>query len=289
MPRAWEAKIFSVWFLLELRGQIQKSHSTQFYQVCACMYCEVCGEPTPCIECDNGNVSLNEIASLPTTATHHTSGPSQSTLDEMRQRVMMLQSAINPNSDDFSWLERILESMQGQDQQQLSPEIRSLIISMFSASPNHPPINQDPTLTLNDAQLLQFINSTADMDTTPSSSNHATSKEILNRIPRIIIDHRSSILLDCQVNSEPAIAAEFGPHPTSLAAPIALPPTEVVLASPIHGHKSPLTPLHNLSELKNKIAYFDRGGGVNFATKALQAQHAGATGVIIGNNNLIWP
>ena len=202
---------------------------------------------------------------------------------------MMLQSAINPNSDDFSWLERILESMQGQDQQQLSPEIRSLIISMFSASPNHPPINQDPTLTLNDAQLLQFINSTADMDTTPSSSNHATSKEILNRIPRIIIDHRSSILLDCQVNSEPAIAAEFGPHPTSLAAPIALPPTEVVLASPIHGHKSPLTPLHNLSELKNKIAYFDRGGGVNFAAKALQAQHAGATGVIIGNNNLIWP
>ena len=130
-----------------------------------------------------------------------------------------------------------------------------------------------------------------------SSSSRPVSKACLERIPKIVVDERSSVLhasslqvffteeleglstmtLDC-------IVGEFGPLP-----PYTLTGLPLVPADPIIGNKDFTTPLQNSDSLKGSIALFKRGGKINFVVKALAAERAGARGVVVVQDQGVWP
>ena len=146
-----------------------------------------------------------------------------------------------------------------------------------------------------------------------SGKDRPTSKECIERIPRIAVGPHSSILHECCITVQPpvmcgpfggcggsagnpikrkvhtydsAVVAEFGPAP---------PYTQkgrLVLCHPATG-KGGLEPTTFASLSANSnyptIAYMERGDGVTFVRKALMAQEAGASAVIIGNNCGVWP
>ena len=146
-----------------------------------------------------------------------------------------------------------------------------------------------------------------------SSKDRPTSKECIERIPRIAVGPNSSILHECCVTVQPpvmcgpfggcggsagnpikrkvhtydsAVVAEFGPAP---------PYTQkgrLVLCHPATGKGGlEATTMASLSSNSNypTIAYMERGDGVTFVRKALMAQEAGASAVVIGNNCGVWP
>lgn len=77
--------------------------------------------------------------------------------------------------------------------------------------------------------------------------------------------------------TQPPAGAQFGPLAFDLTA-------DVVVAAPADG----CTPLTNASSLTNKIALIDRGN-CEFSVKVLNAQQAGAAGVVIVNNGASAP
>jgi hypothetical protein len=125
-----------------------------------------------------------------------------------------------------------------------------------------------------------------------NSSSRPTSKECLERIPRITIDYRSSILHEATVSvsmtlndsntdnqSWDAMIGELGAMP-----PYQLECTKglvVAVANPIHGG--------GVGDYKGCVVYVDRGGGLTFRQKAEWAQKCGASALLIGNNVSVWP
>ncbi len=147
-----------------------------------------------------------------------------------------------------------------------------------------------------------------------ASKNHPTSKECLDKIPRIMIDPQSAILheasidvqvldLDCNhqniasqaMEAETkykldATIAEFLPHPPFEISGV------LELCRPIHGTLPLTTTTTSWTDTRihyqsapNKIVYMERGGGVTFVQKSQNAKRLGAQAVICGNNVPIWP
>ena len=140
-----------------------------------------------------------------------------------------------------------------------------------------------------------------------------TSRECIERIPRIAVGTNSSILHECCITVQPpvkcgpfggcggsagnaikrklhtydsAVVAEFGPAPPYSHT------GRLVLCHPSTGRGGlEPTTISSLSANSNypTIAYMERGEGVTFVRKALMAQAAGASAVIVGNNCGVWP
>ena len=139
------------------------------------------------------------------------------------------------------------------------------------------------------------------------SSGRATSKACLSALPRIVVDSRSAVLHSAVVSvvagggggggassssasasssaSSPllfeAVVAEFGREPK-----YDVPPAELVLAVPKCGSGAD-APKDGLYD--GKIVVFERGGGITFAMKAVEAERRGAVGVIVLQNVAVWP
>lgn len=127
----------------------------------------------------------------------------------------------------------------------------------------------------------------------PQNAGHRgrpTSKVTLSQIPRVVLHDKSSLFRQASftyANTQCAtIPAEFGPGEA-----IQLEKASIIIASP-------LTALKGLSKeckdliltATNPIVYLERGDGVTFVNKAIQAQNAGASAVVIGNNQSApWP
>lgn len=143
-----------------------------------------------------------------------------------------------------------------------------------------------------------------------NSRARPTSKEVLDSIPRIVLDHQSSLLYHAVLQVHPAsqntggedtkdtkciefqaVLGEFGPK-----SPQRLTQTALVVAHPKTGKGNRLSPetLAQVTAFKQErhrvILYMERGDGVTFAQKALLAQEAGACALVIGNNTQAsWP
>jgi hypothetical protein len=142
------------------------------------------------------------------------------------------------------------------------------------------------------------------------TKNYPTSKECLQKIPRITIDPHSAILYEATVEVEvetgendedassgcrmkknytfDATIGEFEPHP----------PFDISgyleLSRPVHGSLSLtcsniITDDAGVGEISKKILYMERGGNMTFVQKAQNAKSIGAKAVICGNNVPIWP
>ena len=146
-----------------------------------------------------------------------------------------------------------------------------------------------------------------------SGKDRPTSRECIERIPRIAVGANSSILHECCITVQPpvkcgpfggcggsagnaikrkvhaydsAVVAEFGPAPPYNHT------GRLVLCHPTTGRGGlEPTTISSLSANSNypTIAYMERGEGVTFVRKALMAQAAGASAVIVGNNCGVWP
>lgn len=126
------------------------------------------------------------------------------------------------------------------------------------------------------------------------SRGRPTSKAALAKIPRIVVDDKCSLFrqssleitngttsIQCQ-----AIIGEFGP-----LSGIKLSKHCVVVASPRTG-KGGLSEetKSKICEGQETIVYMERGDGLTFVSKAILAQEAGASAVMIGNNiSSPWP
>jgi len=149
--------------------------------------------------------------------------------------------------------------------------------------------------------------------TAAAGRDRPTSKECIERIPRIAVGPNSSVLHECSVTVQPpvtcgpfggcgggagnpikrkvhaydsAVVAEFGPAPPYTRT------GRLVLCHPATG-RGGLEPTTVASLAANAnyptIAYMERGDGVTFVRKALMAQAAGASAVMVGNNCGVWP
>ena len=146
-----------------------------------------------------------------------------------------------------------------------------------------------------------------------SGKDRPTSKECIERIPRIAVGANSSILHECCITVQPpvkcgpfggcggsagnaikrkvhsydsAVVAEFGPAPPYNHT------GRLVLCHPTTGRGGlEPTTISSLAANSNypTIAYMERGDGVTFVRKALMAQAAGASAVVVGNNCGVWP
>jgi hypothetical protein len=104
-----------------------------------------------------------------------------------------------------------------------------------------------------------------------AAPTRATSAACLARIPRVTVSPRSPILFECVLSlagqtALDCIVAEFGPPP-----PYDLP-------------ELPLSPAE-----PGTLHVVRRGGGETFARKALRAQEAGARGVVVVQDQPVWP
>jgi hypothetical protein len=152
----------------------------------------------------------------------------------------------------------------------------------------------------------------------PQSHSHSrpTSKEVLDKLPRITLEESSSLFHQATVNllsssttnndesithqqqqqqqqqqqlfQFQAIRGEFGPSKA-----MALENRAIIVASPRTGKGGTLdkeTLEQIAGSTPSAIVYMERGDGITFVQKALMAQAAGASGVIIGNNMVSpWP
>uniref|UniRef100_A0A7S4SBJ1 RING-type domain-containing protein n=1 Tax=Ditylum brightwellii TaxID=49249 RepID=A0A7S4SBJ1_9STRA len=136
---------------------------------------------------------------------------------------------------------------------------------------------------------------------THNNKSRPTSKECIQRLPRLTIKPNSAVLHDVMIQivlppsinkedrtmkrpapiSYNAMVAEFGPVP-----PYSI-KSSIALANPITGAASSTS--HDTTA-KHSVLYMERGGGLTFAAKALNAQqHYNAKALIIGNNVSVWP
>ncbi|GMH54224.1 hypothetical protein TrRE_jg12173, partial [Triparma retinervis] len=112
-----------------------------------------------------------------------------------------------------------------------------------------------------------------------------TAKDCVARIPRIVVDERSSILHEVTLKAGGraelfGVCGEMGMLP-----PYDIEGCEVVEAVPIDGGDGPL---ENAEDCRGKVVLFRRGG-CNFVEKGLKAQACGAKGAVVVQNVGIWP
>lgn len=138
--------------------------------------------------------------------------------------------------------------------------------------------------------------------------SRATSKACLARIPRIKVEKRSAILHEGSVEILPPPPSSCGRGPVSLKrgnlclnalmGEFGLPPPfsvtgRLVLCQPPTGKGGLLPDTENsLSQGRSyggTVAFMERGGSTTFAAKALMAQRAGASALVVGNNVGVWP
>jgi hypothetical protein len=136
----------------------------------------------------------------------------------------------------------------------------------------------------------------------PQNADHRgrpTAKETLAKIPRIVLDDKSSLFRQASLELSslkddsssiplrfPAIPAEFGPTQG-----FQIEKATLIEATPrtAKGGLSEETKAQ-ISQSSNPIVYLERGDGVTFVNKAVQAQKSGAVAAIIGNNTSApWP
>ena len=139
-----------------------------------------------------------------------------------------------------------------------------------------------------------------------SSSGRVASRECVASMRRTTIDGSSSVLHECAVQIVPppsrdgntlkrppsvtfeATVGEFGPRP-----PYSVSGRAVIFCPPMgNGGRLSGETASALSPGgggRSTVAYMERGGGVTFAAKALLAQRAGASAVVLGNNSAVWP
>jgi len=128
------------------------------------------------------------------------------------------------------------------------------------------------------------------------SKGRPTSKAALANIPRIIVNESSSLFRQASLQIKgdtiptplhfKAVLGEFGP-----SAEMKVSDSSVIVASPRTG-KGVLSDetKRAIKAGRNAVVYFERGDGVTFVRKAMLAQEAGASAVIIGNNmSDPWP
>jgi hypothetical protein len=122
------------------------------------------------------------------------------------------------------------------------------------------------------------------MEPMDTSRSIPTSKACLEKIPRIVIDERSAVLHEATLTEQgqPTLdccVGEFG-----MNAPYAV-EAELVAADPIFGAPA----FVNAASLAGKVVLVKRGKDISFATKAIQAQSAGAIAVVVVQNVPVWP
>ena len=126
------------------------------------------------------------------------------------------------------------------------------------------------------------------------STGRPTAKATLEKMPRIVVDEKCSLFRDATFEisngSNPiqfkTVLGEFGPMNE-----MKLTDSSIVMASPKTG-KGGLSEetKSKIQSGSNSIVYLERGDGVTFVRKAILAQEAGASAVIVGNNmSDPWP
>jgi len=123
-----------------------------------------------------------------------------------------------------------------------------------------------------------------------------TAKAILAKIPRIILEERSSLLRQASLQLSSSgtsnliefscIPAEFGPTRS-----FEIDNSTLILASPLTAKGGLKNETKTwIKQSSNPTVYLERGDGVTYVSKALQAQSAGAVAAIIGNSmSTPWP
>lgn len=163
--------------------------------------------------------------------------------------------------------------------------LRSSLQSLAQQSASVPP----------DAELWETPPPEAMMPFAAVAAGRPTATNILDRIPRIVVDERSAVLHTSTVALAPggplhesgvrlafdAVVGEFGRTP-----PYELAAAEMVVAEPIHGCGASAP---EDKRYAGKIVVFERGGGITFAMKAVEAARRGAVGVIVLQNVAVWP
>ena len=124
-----------------------------------------------------------------------------------------------------------------------------------------------------------------------SARSRPTAKATLFHMPRITIHANSSMLQQATVQVGPTIKLEavpgdfcFGPPP-----PHCLEGTPLIVAEPRTAKGGRLSETTQ-NEAGAAIVYMERGDNISFVRKAILAQEAGASAVVIGNNtSASWP
>lgn len=123
-----------------------------------------------------------------------------------------------------------------------------------------------------------------------SGRSRPTATATLNAIPRIVLQENMSMMQQATIQfgkttQLDAVSGDFGPTP-----PIHLTDKPLVLAEPRTGKGGKLTDTTKAAAHGGSILYMERGDGISFVRKAMMAQNAGASAVVIGNNTSIaWP
>lgn len=122
-----------------------------------------------------------------------------------------------------------------------------------------------------------------------ASRSRPTAQQTLATMPRIILQPTMSMMLQATVRvgnkSYEAVCGDFGSAP-----PIDLKDKGLVLAEPRTGKGAKISDATKLGVQCGAILYMERGDGITFVRKAMLAQEAGASAVVIGNNTSIsWP
>lgn len=117
--------------------------------------------------------------------------------------------------------------------------------------------------------------------------SRGTAKETLKSLPRIIIEEGSFLFHQAQLavsgKDLTAILGEFGPSRAARG--------KLIVAEPLTGLGGlSVSTKEKVKACDSAILYMERGDGVTFCQKAIMAQQAGASAVVIGNNmHTPWP
>eukprot|EP00562_Extubocellulus_spinifer_P031742 CAMPEP_0178723394 /NCGR_PEP_ID=MMETSP0699-20121125/25520_1 /TAXON_ID=265572 /ORGANISM="Extubocellulus spinifer, Strain CCMP396" /LENGTH=437 /DNA_ID=CAMNT_0020374465 /DNA_START=611 /DNA_END=1926 /DNA_ORIENTATION=+ len=238
--------------------------------------CEVCGE---------------ELVARPASSAASGNGPANSTSPSMsREEAATILTAVEAHRTGAAAWSAVLAA---QDQAVLLEAVRTATgIAAGGAGGDNdgewqtaPPEAMDPTAA--------------------TRRDRPTSKECISRIPRIEVGPNSSILHECGVTVLPpvmcgpfggcggssgnalkrrshafdSVVAEFGPPPPYETS------GRLVLCKPTTGRGGlDATTMASLGAIP-----VIQGDGVTFVRKALMAQAAGASAVLVGNNVGVWP
>jgi hypothetical protein len=132
---------------------------------------------------------------------------------------------------------------------------------------------------------------------TAGSSGRPTSKEVLAKIPRIVLDDKSSLFRQATLeilvdDSTTPVLFQTVPGELGPSHEIKMSQSSIVVASPRTGKGGILSEDSKLkiSEGSQTIVCMERGDGVTFVAKAMLAQQAGAAAVVVANNmSSPWP
>ena len=119
--------------------------------------------------------------------------------------------------------------------------------------------------------------------------SRATAQQTLADMPRIVLHPTMSMMLHAALEvgdkTYESVCGDFGPAP-----PIELNGKGLVVSEPRTGRGERLSDETKTRVGDGAILYMERGDGISFVRKAMLAQRAGASAVVIGNNTSIaWP